>query len=185
MKLTILTTTLLLLTTACANLGPVFTEQPLSSKSKALVYIYRPSAFTGSARRPDIVINGVKTRAIASGSYFPVEVDPGTSKVLMSNFANEQTNPIDFTTKAGQTYYLRVDLSLPNLKLAYSPGKGFGEKCPFMGLNIATSQNKDEILFFLNNMDTRAQNQTCYTGFLFVKEKLAKEEIAKTQLVVK
>lgn len=166
-------------------MGPVFTGLEPKSKAKAVVYVYRPTAFTGSARSPDIVLSGNKIGPIASGGYFFVEAEPGPQKIVMRNFAGEETGEFGFTLKADQIYFLRVDLSLPSLLKRYdASGKTDGTACLFMGVNIMLPPSDSEIMKTLRAMDQRLQATTCSPGFMFVAEELARRELPGTKLVV-
>jgi hypothetical protein len=172
--------TILLFLSACASLGPKFDKLQTASKNKALVYVYRPAAFTGSARSPDIFFNGKKVGTSSNGSYFFFEADVGPSKVVQRNFAGEETGELEFKLKSDQVYFLRMDLGLPTLKRRFdSDGKESGQACPFQGLNFTFRESDLEIL---KAMDKRVQSNTCWPGFMFVSENLARRELLNTQL---
>lgn len=44
----------------CTSLGPKFDALQSAIKDRAVIYVYRPTAFTGSLRSPDIIFNGKK-----------------------------------------------------------------------------------------------------------------------------
>lgn len=164
----------------CASLGPKFDSIRKAPKDKALVYVYRPSAFTGAARSPDIILNGQKVGTSSNGSYFVFETNSGPAKVLLRNFAGEETGAFEANLKSGQTYFLRLDLGIPTLKNRVDHnGKSTGEPCPFLGLNI-TLRGLDEKI--LKAMDRRAQSNSCSPGFMFVSEDLARRELVNTKL---
>lgn len=173
---------ILLLTCGCASLGPRFAGLQPPIKDRALVYVYRPSVFTGSARSPDILLNDQKIGSISNGAYLVHAAKPGPSKVFMRNFAGEESGELEVLLKPDRIYFLRVDLSLPTLKESHdSKANPTGERCPFMGLNIMIPPSASEIAGALIAMDTRLQSKTCWPGFMFVTEDLATRELPKTK----
>lgn len=165
---------------ACASLGPRFESFEKPTNSRAVVYVYRPSAFTGSARAPDIVFNGEKVGTAANGSYFFFESDPIQSKFIQRNFVGEETGELEVQLKGGQVYFLRMDLGIPNLKQRLdAEGKSTGQNCPFQGLNLTLRGQDVEVL---RATDKRVQTSTCWAGFMFVTEELARRELLNTYL---
>lgn len=49
-----------LIVSGCVSLGPKFERLQMAPKDKALIYVYRPSALTGSIQSPDIKFDGKK-----------------------------------------------------------------------------------------------------------------------------
>lgn len=172
-----------ILITGCASLGPKFSSLQPQPKSKALVYVYRPKAFTGSVRSPNITVNDKKIGEIPNGGYLVAEVDSGRTTIAQTDFVGEKSTEETVVLQPNQTYFLRFDLSLPNFKnkITYE-GKVTDEKCKFMGFN-ATLASADIRLF--QSMDTRVQKAGCSLGFFFVKEELALKELPETSLVKK
>lgn len=145
-----------------------------------MVYVYRPSAFTGSARSPDIVFNRKKVGTAVNGSFFFFEAEPGAAKFVQKNFAGEQAGEFDVQLKSGQTYFLRLDLGVPTLKQSIGAnGKTGGQACPFQGLDITVRGQDAELVA---DMDKRAQSSTCWPGFMFVSEERAQYELSGTKL---
>lgn len=62
----------------CASLGPPFMEEPSIPEGKALVYIYRPSSFVGSAISYLVTANDMPVVTLYNGGYFPYFTDPQT-----------------------------------------------------------------------------------------------------------
>ena len=60
----------------CA-LGPKFSAVTSIAPEKAMVYIYRTSAFLGSASVYRIWINDTHVTDIGNGQYYPYLADPG------------------------------------------------------------------------------------------------------------
>ncbi len=170
----------MLFCTGCASLGPNFDSVKNAPKDSALVYVYRPSAFTGAARSPDIILNGQKVGTSSSGSYFVFEAKPGLAVVVQRNFAGEVTGSFEASLKPGQIYFLRLDLGIPALKTSVDyTGKNLGKACAFMGLNLTLRGSEAAIL---SAMDRRVQSSTCWPGFMFVSEELGRQELTYTKL---
>lgn len=170
----------IILIASCTSFGPKFSSIEPKSKTKSLIYVYRPSAFTGSARRPDIILNDKKVGSISNGGYFYFEADPIQSKVSIRDFAGEETGTFSFNLRKNEIYFLRLDLSSPNLKNPVdSKGKSTKDACPYMGRNFTHMSADQEVI---KAMDTRIQTLSCWPGFMFVSEELAMKEIRETNL---
>lgn len=169
----------ILLLSSCASSGPKFESLQLAPKYKALIYIYRPSAFSGVMRNPDVYLNKTKVGKASNGSYFVFEAKPGHSAIYLQDYAGEETGMLEVDLASGQTYFLRIDLSLPTLTHQVNfKGEETGKKCPFQGENRIFSEPDGSIL---RSMDTRAQSTTCWPGFMFVVESLARRELPETK----
>lgn len=95
------------------------------SAGKALVFIYRPGRFVGSAAHDHLYINGIYWAYLKNGEYAWMEVDPGAVVVLgspemyyaggaaMSSYAaikndtKKENERIRFDAEAGKTYYMK------------------------------------------------------------------------------
>ena len=94
------------------------------SPGKALVYIYRPYNFVGSAAHDHLFINGIYWAYLKSSEYAWMEVDPGkvvvsgttamytvdivTAAATAAHEATKKENErIHFDAEAGKTYYLK------------------------------------------------------------------------------
>jgi hypothetical protein len=94
------------------------------SAGKALVYIYRPYNFVGSAAHDHLFINGIYWAYLKNSEYAWMEVDPG--KVVVSgttamytvdvftavadaahDATKKENERIHFDAEAGMTYYLK------------------------------------------------------------------------------
>jgi hypothetical protein len=74
--------------------------------AKATVYVYRYKQFVGSALAPSVYCDEAELARMENGRYFTVKLDPGKH-----NFhSNDKQSGIELEAKAGQEYYLRVEL---------------------------------------------------------------------------
>ncbi|WP_339669047.1 DUF2846 domain-containing protein [Dasania marina] len=69
----------------CNATGPLFTEKNKPDEGKALIYIYRPAAFTASVRRVKITINNKEVIQLKNQGFTNVELNPG-SYIIKQNF---------------------------------------------------------------------------------------------------
>lgn len=75
--------------------------------SKATVYIYRYKQFVGSALAPSVYCDEAELARMENGRYFTVKLDPGKH-----NFrSNDKQSGIELDVKAGQEYFLRVEIA--------------------------------------------------------------------------
>ena len=86
---------------------PIATQTGDGSASKATVYVYRYKQFVGSALSPSVFCDGNQLARIENGRYFAVKVDPGKHTFT----SNDKQSGIDLEIKAGQDYFIRVDLA--------------------------------------------------------------------------
>ena len=74
--------------------------------STATVYVYRYKQYVGSALAPSVYCDEAELARMANGRYFAVKLDPGKH-----NFrSNDKQSGIELDMKAGQEYFLRVEL---------------------------------------------------------------------------
>ncbi len=76
------------------------------SDTKATVYVYRYKQFTGSALAPSVFCDESQLARMENGRYFTVRVSPG-KHVFHSN---DKQAGIELDLKAGQQYFIRVEL---------------------------------------------------------------------------
>jgi hypothetical protein len=75
--------------------------------SKATVYVYRYKQFVGSALAPSVYCDEAELARMENGRYFSVKLDPGKH-----NFrSNDKQSGIELDVKAGQEYFLRVEIA--------------------------------------------------------------------------
>lgn len=78
-----------------------------ASASKATVYIYRYKQFVGSALAPSVYCDGNQLARMENGRYFTVKLDPGKHTFT----SNDKQSGVDLEAKAGEEYFIRVDLA--------------------------------------------------------------------------
>ncbi|MDR3526499.1 MAG: DUF2846 domain-containing protein [Rhizomicrobium sp.] len=105
----------MLFLTACASSGPTFKEMkasipPVAADSGRL-FVYRVAPFlgAGAAVQPPIRIDGVVVGHSVPNGFFYVDHAPGKLKITTSTEVTEDT---DVQIDAGQTKYVRTDISL-------------------------------------------------------------------------
>ena len=86
--------------------------QPAATPSNAFVYVYRYKQFVGSALAPSVYCDETQLARMENGRYFTVKVDPG-KHIFRSNDAQ---SGIALDVKAGQEYYIRVEIATGFLK---------------------------------------------------------------------
>jgi hypothetical protein len=72
----------------------------------ATICIYRAHRFEGSALKPSVYIDQVEITRLHNGESVQVTVSPGQHRVN----SNDKSTGIDLDAKAGQTFYVRVDI---------------------------------------------------------------------------
>ena len=101
--------------TLCFTGLVVMGQQPASDSqkttdakpSKATVYVYRYKQFVGSALAPSVFCDEVELARAENGRYFTVKVDPGKHTFR----SNDKQSGTELDTKAGQEYFLRVEIA--------------------------------------------------------------------------
>ncbi len=79
---------------------------------KATVYIYRYKQFTGSALAPSVFCDDAALAKMENGRYFTAKIDPG-KHVFHSN---DKQAGVELDLKAGQEYFLRVEIATGFMK---------------------------------------------------------------------
>jgi len=85
----------------------VNTAVPQDKDSQATVYIYRYKQFVGSALSPSVYCDENELARMDNGRFFVAKLAPG-KHVFRSN---DKQAGIDSELKAGQDYYIRVELA--------------------------------------------------------------------------
>lgn len=173
-----------ILLSACAG-GPKFDSVKAAAKDKALIYVYRPNRFGGAARSPDIYANSVKIGTIRNAGYFSAEVEPGPNLIQLGGALGDKTKGLNAPLSAGETYFLRIDFSLPAFDKHMRPdGTPTAENCGiYTGIPIFKAlTSNDELTKILAGTDTRVQKDICSPGIMFVTEKFAESELKDTKL---
>jgi hypothetical protein len=93
---------------------PAASSQPTAAaqSSKATVFVYRYKQFVGSALAPSVFCDETELARMENGRYFTVKLDPG--KHTFSS--NDKQSGIDLDVKAGQQYFLRVEIATGMMK---------------------------------------------------------------------
>ncbi len=97
----------LLLIAGCASTGRPFAPTAVEP-GKAVVYFYRPSAFTLSGRTIFMAFPGSNlSYAMVNGGYYPLVLDPGTYEI---GGVGTDAKPVYFSisVKEGDERYVRV-----------------------------------------------------------------------------
>ena len=177
----ILSLSLIILFTSCANLGPKFKHQSLENDQKAKVYVYRVKRFGGAIGSPYICMNQELKGETVNNSYLPILVKPGHHQMRLL-VAGKTSAQINFRVKKGKTYYARFEAPLNNG--SFKSLKGSTQSTGALGRSIvkALRPSSAEKLLISKNLDTSVQKSSTNAGFLFVKPKLALKEISETQL---
>lgn len=83
-----------------------------SSSSKATVYVYRYKQFVGSALSPSVFCDEEQVARLENGRYFAVKLDAGSHSFR----SNDPQSGVALDVKAGQEYFIRVDIAAGMLK---------------------------------------------------------------------
>src|SRR5215469_10653220 len=75
--------------------------------SKATVYVYRYKQFVGSALSPSIYCDGGELARMENGRYFTANLEPGKHTFT----SDDKQSGIDLDLKAGEEYFIRVELA--------------------------------------------------------------------------
>ena len=77
------------------------------ASEKATVYIYRYKQFMGAALNPSVYCDEQELARMDNGRYFAVNVDAGKHSFR----SNDKQANIEIDTKAGQKYFIRVEIA--------------------------------------------------------------------------
>ena len=75
--------------------------------TKATVYVYRYKQFVGSALAPSVFCDETELARAENGRYFTVRLDPGKHSFR----SNDKQSGTELDMKAGQEYFLRVEIA--------------------------------------------------------------------------
>jgi len=81
-------------------------ERFLTPKGKANIYVVREDAFAGSAIVFQVLVNGQVQGAIAPGTYFLFEVQPGVHTV--ASITQESADSETIQASAGSNYFVEI-----------------------------------------------------------------------------
>lgn len=102
----------LLIIAGCATTGPTFKEMEPSgevpSDGLGRVYFYR-TAILGAAIQPEVRMNGERVGKAVANGFFYADRSPGNYDVSTTT---EVEKHLTFVLEAGQTRYVRLDISI-------------------------------------------------------------------------
>jgi len=107
-----LTAWLLASTLAAILLPSTVSAQTNSSDSSGTVYVYRYKQFVGMAVKPSVYCDDVEAARMQNGRYFALKLSPGEHNVR----SNDTQSGIALQIKAGEVYFVRVELATGMLK---------------------------------------------------------------------
>src|ERR1051325_616537 len=92
-------------------------EQPAapaadSNQSKATLYVYRYKQFVGKALSPSVYCDEAELARMENGRYCTVRLDPGKHSFR----SNDKQSGVDLDMKAGQSYFMRVEIATGFMK---------------------------------------------------------------------
>src|SRR5215475_734197 len=92
-------------------------EEPASpaadaSQSKATLYVYRYKQFVGKALSPSVYCDEAELARMENGRYFTVKLDPGKHSFR----SNDKQSGVDLDMKAGQPYFIRLEIAAGFMK---------------------------------------------------------------------
>jgi len=78
-----------------------------AKESKATVHVYRYKQFVGGALEPSVYCDEAQLARMDNGRYFAIKVDPGKHTFR----SNDTQSGIELDAKAGQEYFVRVEIA--------------------------------------------------------------------------
>ena len=81
-------------------------------QSKATLYVYRYKQFVGKALSPSVYCDEAELARMENGRYFAVKLDPGKHSFR----SNDKQSGVDLDMKAGQSYFMRVEIAAGFMK---------------------------------------------------------------------
>src|SRR5690349_6464225 len=83
-----------------------------ASQSKATLYVYRYKQFVGKALSPSVYCDEAELARMENGRYFTVKLDAGKHSFR----SNDKQSGVDLDMKAGQSYFMRVEIATGFMK---------------------------------------------------------------------
>ena len=83
------------------------TQEPLRASANVRVNVYRYKQFVGKALRPSIYCDAKDVVRLQNGRYVALALAPGKHAFR----SNDKQSQIDLDLKAGQEYYIRIDIA--------------------------------------------------------------------------
>ena len=78
-----------------------------TTSSKATVYVYRYKQFVGSALAPSVYCDGTELARMENGRYFTATLPAGKHSFT----SNDKQSGIDLDAKAGEEYFIRLEIA--------------------------------------------------------------------------
>jgi len=100
---------LTVLMSGCATLGGNYETVSIIPEDKAVVYIYRPSRFVGSAIKPKVYAGDKLITQLVSGGYYPYFVSPGRVELWAKT---EAKSSVEFLAEPGKTYFVKGTIGM-------------------------------------------------------------------------
>jgi len=73
---------------------------------KVTLYVYRQRRYAGSALKPSVYADDIELARMENGRFFVVTLAPGKHVIR----SNDKGSGVDLEMKAGQDYYIRIDI---------------------------------------------------------------------------
>lgn len=107
----VLLAVVVLIASGCAATGKPFepVALPAADANKAVVYIYRPSAFAGSAISYTVNANKTPLFKLVNGGYYPYVTNPGEVEIWAET---EAKSSVTLDLKAGDRKYVKGTLGI-------------------------------------------------------------------------
>jgi hypothetical protein len=83
-----------------------------ATSSKATIYVYRYKQFVGKALSPSVYCDETQLARMENGRYFTVKLDPGKHSFR----SNDEQSGLDLEVKAGEEYFIRVEIATGFMK---------------------------------------------------------------------
>jgi len=110
--LALLTFSLTTLAAIAQETNAVLAKTADGKPSKAVIYVYRYKQFVGGALAPSVYCDETELARMENGRYFTVKVDPGKHTFR----SNDKQSGTELDFKAGQEYFLRVEIATGLMK---------------------------------------------------------------------
>ncbi len=96
--------TCVFLIVGCATLGPIYQKTDKIQEGMGLVYIYRPSGFTGGGVSYNVKVGDTVITTLYNGGYYPYFAKPGELELWAKT---EAKSAVTLDVRAGRTYYVK------------------------------------------------------------------------------
>jgi hypothetical protein len=88
--------------------APVAAVPSAAPDAQANIYFYRAKRFQGYALKPSVYVDDARVGTMHNGDSIKVPVAPGEHRL----YSNDKSTGIELDAKAGQTYYVRIDIQV-------------------------------------------------------------------------